>query len=346
MIWHTLESFLRRSVLIKGEEIDVRIILSKWEDTRGSHGRYQNIFRASKMMYISDKDESDSGHYITVWPQNVSEDIRELSVKLESSYTGEEFALKYSYSLKDYPDRISVRVMDMPAGAYSLKISAKVHGEPILSEVPILVLGEEEFWRLLSENLGLCQKEKSISSEIAGVISAINEVHGNTDAINLRKMGVNIDWVVDSQLLRQDRKLFHEPVNMWTVYQLLRLVQSQAYEQALFGGSAEVGLAEEEGRLTLKAHLKAASRISERSLEAFSKTVKQLPGLDRVGIFTNPPHDAYIIAKFLIYREALRDRDNNLPVVTIGNLRFDSEFMSYGKSKLYAMTDKKNVMSS
>ena len=65
-----------------------------------------------------------------------------------------------------------------------------------------------------------------------------------------------------------------------------------------------------------------------------------------MGIFTNPPHDAYIIAKFLIYREALRDRDDNLPVVTIGNLRFDSELMSNGKSKLCAITDKKNAMSS
>lgn len=337
MIWHTLEPFLRRSVLIKGESINIRVALLRWQDTEGGIGRYQNILLASKMMFMSDNEAPDGGHYRSIVPQNVTKDICELSVTFAQGYTGESVDVGYSYHLRDYPERISVRAVDVPAGPYTIKISALVGDETVHSEIPVLILGEGEFWRLLHENIGLCHKEKKISSEIAGVISSAQEVRDNIDAHNLEKLGVRIEWDLSDLSAGQDRRYFHEPVNMWTAYQLLRLVQAQVYEQAIYGGSAEVGLAEEEGRLTLKAHLKSNTGIYERSLEVFTKTIRQLPGLDRVGIFMNPPHDIYIIAKFLIYSEALRDRDNNLPVVTIGDLRFDSELADNNMAKKIAV---------
>lgn len=190
-------------------------------------------------------------------------------------------------------------------GAHWLTISAALdkHSHQQV-DIPVLVLGKDAFWAKFTRDWESKLNHPPLSGSIRDVWDSVADVQASWHAGALEFLDAHVDWITGPTLRNPKTNVLQTPVNMWTLYQLLRLIQRQSYEQLFWGGRAIVSVGEDDQLLVVRADLKTACETGTHFIRMLEKSAPHLPDLKTIAIKLNPPFGISLIAKFPLHHAA------------------------------------------
>ncbi len=205
---------------------------------------------------------------------------------------------------KDVPLGFCLSTDGWPEGSHWLRIDATHGKHPLSTEIPILVLGKDAYWAKFTRNWESKYNHPELSGNIQEIYDALADVLNSFHAKALPSLGARVDWSFGDSLGSPKNHVLETPVNMWTLYQLMRLIERQGYEQLFWGGAATVHLSEDEQLLVVRADFKSECEIANHFIEMLRRSAPHLPDLKTIAIRVDPPYKISLIAKFPLHHAA------------------------------------------
>ena len=222
---------------------------------------------------------------------------------------------------KMVPLTFSVKTTGWADGVHHLKCSAQFKKQTLSARLSISVLSKKAFWRQFAANWESSLNHPDRSLDIGLAKEAFGDVLSDWHHSALEDLGISCDWEWAKSLLDQKRKLLPQPVNMWTLYQLFRVLQRLSYEQLFWGGVARIDVLEEsDSRLTVCADLRTNCKIELAShfLEMLKQSVMKMPDLESVKMTLAPPDRVSIHVRFPVFEETTGGEPRGPEITVVG----------------------------
>lgn len=203
-------------------------------------------------------------------------------------------------------------------GAHCINLDVVRDSQTQCVEIPVLILSKDAFWAKFKRDWESKYNHPALSGDISEIHGALADVQTGWHARALKYLGAQVDWTMGASLTQAKGHVLETPVNMWTLYQLLRLIQRLSFEQLFWGGKAGVSLSEEEQLLVVKAEMKADCEIATHFIEMFSRSAPLLPDLKTIAIKVKPSFDISLVAKFPLHHAAGGEIDGRPEVIITG----------------------------
>ncbi|MBI3553095.1 MAG: hypothetical protein HY077_11320 [Elusimicrobia bacterium] len=174
-------------------------------------------------------------------------------------------------------------------GQHSILVECWNGDENLQNEVPLLVLNPAAYVAFRRELMSSKPRFQKRSNKVEAIVELLGDVAavqdreawdliGGRPTIELKEPFTGGAGAArNTEILRAD-------VNLWSLYQLLRLLHELAYEQAFWGGAGKLQIREELDGLALSLDLVSRTGIVKHFIHAFGQGVRILPGLRSLSV--------------------------------------------------------------